>query len=71
MKHGARLIEIAPGKKAIEVGPVNELPDKLTILRQAVVAGELDAAIGSLVTPRELPKKKAAGITGRAAAVKL
>lgn len=66
MKHGARVLEIAPGKKAIEVGPADELPSKLAILRQAVIAGELDGAIGSLAATREPPKKKVGNTAAKA-----
>jgi hypothetical protein len=43
LRSGARLLEIAPGKKAIEVGSITDLPAKLAILREAVCAGELDS----------------------------
>ncbi len=47
------------------------MPGQLKILREAVLAGELDAAIGSAVSPREVPKKeKAPAAAGRGASVK-
>ena len=42
LRHGGRVLEIAPGMTAIEVGAVADLPEKLTILREAARAGELD-----------------------------
>lgn len=42
LKHGSKIIELAPGKNAIEVGPADQLPKQLTALREAVLAGELD-----------------------------
>lgn len=69
MKQGARLLEIAPGKRAIEVGPLEDLPGQLAI-RQAVVAGELDAVIGPMVTPRGSPNKKLAGAATKPANAK-
>jgi hypothetical protein len=48
LRHGAKLLEIAPGKRAIEVGLMEDLPGKLSILRDAVRAGELDACVGAV-----------------------
>lgn len=68
LRHGAKLLEIAPGKRAIEVGPMEDLPGKLSILRDAVRAGELDAcasaaslqnAAGKKPKPDAMPAKPA------------
>ena len=37
LRHGGRVIEIAPGMTAIEVGAFADLPGKLTILRDAAL----------------------------------
>ena len=56
LRHGARLLEIAPGKQAIEVGAVEDLPAKLTVLREAVRSGELDGCMTSARQPRDVRK---------------
>ncbi len=70
LRHGARLLEIAPGKRAIDVGTMGDLPGQLRLLREAVQTGELDAAIGTAVSPREVPKKEKAPVAGRSASAK-
>ena len=55
LRHGGRVIEIAPGKTAIEVGALSELTAKLTILRDAARAGELDGCRDE--TARTMPRK--------------
>ncbi len=70
LRHGARLLKIAPGKRTIDVGTMEDLPGQLKILREAVQAGELDAAIGSAVGPRHVPKKEKAPATGRGTSAK-
>ena len=60
LKPGGRLIEIAPGKRSIEVGGMEDLPEKIDILCQAVRAGELDACAGS-VPARPVRTKKPDG----------
>ena len=56
LKYGAKPLEIAPGKKAIEIGDIGELSTKLEILCQAVLAGELDACASAIGLARPLPK---------------
>ena len=58
LKHGARPLELAPGKKAIEIGSVDELPTKLAILCEAVRAGELDACVPPSPFGRTAAKKR-------------
>lgn len=52
VKYGAKVLELAKGKSAIEVGTMAELIPTLDMLNAAVAAGELDvqidAASGSL-----------------------
>jgi len=45
IRYGAKPIEIAKGKNAIEVGSMADLAAALESVREAVVAGELDAQI--------------------------
>lgn len=45
LRYGARVIEFAKGKTAVEVGSTNELIPTLELLKKAVEGGELDAAI--------------------------
>lgn len=56
-----RVLEIEPGKPAIEIGRIDHLPVVLATLREAIVAGELDERL-KLETTRlndlEKPGKK-------------
>ncbi|WP_423680486.1 DUF6641 family protein [Undibacterium sp. WLHG33] len=45
VKYGAKILELAKGKSAIEVGTMAELIPTLDTLKTAVAAGELDAQI--------------------------
>jgi hypothetical protein len=45
LRYGAKPIEIAKGKNAIEVGGMADLVAALEAVKEAVVAGELDAQI--------------------------
>ena len=45
LRYGAKVIEIAKGKTAVELASDKELVATLDVLRQAVNAGELDAQI--------------------------
>ncbi|MBD8628469.1 hypothetical protein IFT64_16165 [Oxalobacteraceae sp. CFBP 8753] len=45
IKYGAKVLELAKGKSAIEVGTMAELVPTLDMLKVAVDAGELDAQI--------------------------
>jgi hypothetical protein len=45
LRYGAKSIEIAKGKNAIEIGTMEELVSALEAVKEAVVAGELDAQI--------------------------
>lgn len=45
LRYGAKPLEISKGKNAIEVGSVAELVAALEAVKEAVVAGELDAQI--------------------------
>ncbi len=45
LRYGAKVVEFAKGKSAIEVSGAAELVTTLTVLRDAVMSGELDAQI--------------------------
>ena len=45
IRYGARLLELAKGKYAVELASEKELGPTLEIIKAAVLAGELDAAI--------------------------
>ena len=45
LRYGAKIVEIAKGKTAVELASNKELVATLEVLRQAVNAGELDAQI--------------------------
>ena len=45
LRYGAKVVEIAKGKTAVELASDKELVATLEVLRQAVNAGELDAQI--------------------------
>ncbi len=45
LRYGTRIIEIAKGKSAIEVGERRQLVAVIEALKQAVAAGELDNII--------------------------
>ncbi|CAN1507391.1 hypothetical protein MCEMAEM4_00700 [Burkholderiaceae bacterium] len=45
VRYGARLLELAKGKYAVELASEKELVPTLEVIKAAVLAGELDAAI--------------------------
>jgi hypothetical protein len=47
LKYGTKIIDIAKGKNAVEVGTADELIGALTTLKAAVEAGELDAQLNA------------------------
>lgn len=47
VRYGSKVIELAKGKNAIEVASSAELVPTLQLVRDAVIAGELDEAISS------------------------
>ncbi len=50
VRYGARLLELAKGKFAVELASDKELVPTLEIIKAAVLAGELDAAIDTAST---------------------
>jgi len=47
VRYGSKVIELAKGKNAVEVANRGELIDSLTLIKDAVLAGELDAQISA------------------------
>ena len=45
IRYGSKVLELAKGKFAVEVGATTELVSTLQVIKSAVEAGELDAAI--------------------------
>jgi hypothetical protein len=45
VKYGAKVLELAKGKSAVEIGSMSDLIPTLDIIKAAVAAGELDAQI--------------------------
>jgi hypothetical protein len=45
VRYGARVIELAKGKNAIEVSSVAELLEALKLVREAVISGDVDSHI--------------------------
>jgi hypothetical protein len=58
LKLGIKTLELAPGKSAIEIGGIEELPAKLALVRSAVSAGELDRCADLTKTATQLPNKR-------------
>ena len=48
LRYGAKVIELAKGKSAVEVASNDELVTTLEVLKDAIAAGELDAQIESI-----------------------
>ena len=50
VRYGVRVLELAKGKYAVEVGAEKDLVATLDVIKAAVVAGELDAAMEAAST---------------------
>ena len=50
VRYGARLLELAKGKFAVEIASANELVPTLELIKAAVLNGELDTAIDAAST---------------------
>ena len=48
VRYGAKVIELAKGKNAVEVADLKQVVETLELINQAVNAGELDAAIEAI-----------------------
>lgn len=49
VKYGMKLLELAKGKSSIEIGTMDKLIPTIELLKKAVLDGELDAQIKSVV----------------------
>ena len=58
VRYGAKLLPIANGMAAIEVGSLAELPNTITTVIQAVDAGELDSELAAASKDRAFIKLK-------------
>ena len=50
VRYGSRVLEITRGRNAIELADLNEVMGTISLLKTAVMAGELDEAINTAVT---------------------
>jgi hypothetical protein len=60
LRQGNRIMEVAPGKVSIEVGGIEQLPETLKTLRDAIAGGELDEQLKATEFARPIPKAKGA-----------
>jgi hypothetical protein len=58
LRYGAVPLQLQPGKSAVEVAKLAELPAIIKLLITAAEAGEMDAAIAGVMAKRG-PKEKA------------
>jgi len=58
LRYGAKVVELAKGKSAVEVASNADLVKTLETLKQAVESGELDAQIESVATATKAAFKK-------------
>ena len=61
LRYGAKPLELAPGKSAIEVAELEELPDKLSLVCEAVRGGELDGCRTKVASFGRVPLTKPKG----------
>ena len=65
VRYGAKHIELAKDKAAIEVGTIDKLPAVIRTVINAVAAGELDAQLATIINERQFLQRakgvKAAG----------
>ena len=58
VRYGAKHVELAKDKAAIEVGTMDKLPAVIRTVIKAVAEGELDAQLATIINERQfLPKK--------------
>ncbi|MEP1208421.1 MAG: hypothetical protein ABJM29_10535 [Rhizobiaceae bacterium] len=58
LRDGNRVIPLGKDQASVEVGAVDQLVSVLETLRDAVVAGELDQQLETLIASRKLPPRK-------------
>jgi hypothetical protein len=66
LKFGITPLEFAPGKRAIEIGAIEQLPAKLALVREAVRGGELDRC-AEATKPANKPRLQPAAVQKAAA----
>ena len=62
VRYANKTVEIKPGKSAITVGTVEKLVPTLEQIKAAVVAGELDKPLTTIVATRKKGLKRGAGV---------
>jgi len=62
VRYGAVPVQLQQGKTAVEVAKLGDLPAVIIMLRQAVEAGELDAAVAAAMGSRSAKLSKAAAV---------
>ena len=58
IRYGAKTVSITKDKCAIEVGNLDQLPNVIKTVIQAVDVGELDAQLAQIAAERKLPVRK-------------
>ena len=58
VRYGAKILSITKDNNAIEVGTLEQLPEVIKTLIQAVDAGELDTQLAAVKTERVFPSTK-------------
>ncbi|MFK8036371.1 MAG: hypothetical protein AB8B94_19740 [Hyphomicrobiales bacterium] len=59
LRDGNRLIPLTEDKTSVEVGSLEQMVSSLQTLRDAVIAGELDQQMETLISSRKpFPKRK-------------
>ena len=66
VRYGAKHVELAKDKAAIEVGTMDKLPAVIRTVIKAVAEGELDAQLATIINERQfLPRNKAVKASGK------
>ena len=58
LRDGNRLIPLGKDSSSVEVGSLDQLEPTLQTLREAIVAGELDQQLETLIAERKIPSRK-------------
>ncbi len=60
VRYGSSILELAKGKYSIDVADITQMPETISIVCDAIVAGELDTQIAAAATTLRRGFKKAA-----------
>ena len=60
LRDGNKIIPLSKDNTSVEVGNLEDMVSTLQTLRQAVIAGELDDQLETLINERKIPKAKKA-----------